>query len=204
MSEPAANNEGWNLEANIAANRESYVFGGDNGIPSEEANLSMVSGGDVYDLPAIPDGHYTSSLEEVKTLGTAYSSKKGKALGIVGAATATVLVTAATLISYINEGAPSVKTALLTDNGTSMSYSFRAYFSLDSTMKVSLSGQGYPETHAYTLKISEALSDSDGDYFEAVGVFDGLDASKDYSFSVTANAGFGDTTAYTASLTRGE
>jgi hypothetical protein len=187
---PKAQNSSWNVNSNISIGMEYFPYPNNN----EGKEFNDVSGKDPYDLPDIPDGHYDSSISEVRDYGNLEKSQKRsgflkKAVGITA-----VAVTAATLFSYINRVKPTIMDYSSSISSTSYSYWIVLKFAYKGTLYVKLSDGGdYTEQKEYPLELLEENLAEDGSYaLNKKGSFDiSSIPSGEFTLTISSNTGLG-------------
>lgn len=186
----------WNNDSNLASWRESYP-GPDSSFGAEMNNVSGVDPGATKELPG--EG-IVDSLSEVRKEGKMKEASRPSSIRKVVIAGGMALVTAATIISTVTSGKPSVLDYSSETENNSFSYSFVLSYSKAGNLRVKL-------RQFYVDKIKEVSSYSwkegsvNGSLREKKisGSFDLSSLAKGkFSLMVEGNIGYGYMNVYTA------
>lgn len=122
----------WNNDANLAAWRESYPTGS----ASFGAEYNDVGGGNPTSTAPLPDDWINDSLAEVRKEGKIKEASKSSSIRKVLVGSGAALVTAATLITSINSGKPSVNDFSSSYEGETITYSFMLSYSKEGDIRM--------------------------------------------------------------------
>lgn len=183
------NGNSWNVDANIAASRESFPVG-DNDVGKE---FNDVGGRDPSFTKALPDYDYSPSLNEVKDLG---NLKKGGSSSFIKKAAiggATLIVTAASLLSTINSAKPTISEEAINYSSYSLSYSMTLTYTKTGTLYLKVVDEKKNALkQEYSLPWDDTVvSEGTKKIKKIEGAFDTSSLGKSLTITISADNGYG-------------
>lgn len=190
----------WNNDSNLSAWRESYP-GPDSSFGNEYNETGGTDPGATKDLPG--EG-ISDSLSEVRKEGNMKEASKASSIKKVALTAGVALVTAATIISTVTSGKPTVSSYSSKTENNTMTYSFILAYSKAGNLKVKIR-QFYVDKESVTSAYTWAEGSAKGSLREKKisGEFDISSlASGKFNLMVESNIGYGYMNVYTANYVK--